>query len=89
MHTLYARPTKDWPVLGLQGQKLGTIVGCALDAGTGKVKYVELRTSWQTIYIQWPNVEFDEQRQSFKLNKHGTVESLANQPFPDSGDCNS
>lgn len=89
MRTLYARPTQDWPVLGLQGQTLGTIVSCALDAGTGKVKYVELKTSWQTMYIQWPNVEFDEKRQSFKLNKHGTIDSLASQASPGSADCDS
>lgn len=72
MRTLYSRPTQDWPVLGLQGQRLGTIVRCALDAGTGRVKYLQLRTSWQTIDIAWSHLEFDETQQSFKLNKRAS-----------------
>ena len=76
MRTLYARPTQEWPVIGLHGQRLGHIVRCALDAKTGKVKYVELRTSWQTIGIEWPNLEFNEKQQSFQLSKHqGTAGS--------------
>jgi hypothetical protein len=69
MRTLYSRPTQDWPVVGLQGQKLGSIVRCAMDAETGKVKYLQLRTSWQTIDIAWTNLVFDEHQQSFKLNR--------------------
>lgn len=72
MHTLFARPTQDWPVLGLQGQRLGTIVSCAVDAGTGHVKYLQLRTPWQTIDLQWSVLKFDEKQQSFKLYKHST-----------------
>lgn len=69
MATLYARPTQTWPVLGLQGQLLGTIERCALDAATGELKYLELRTAWQKINIEWPHLLFDEQRQAFRLNK--------------------
>lgn len=68
MSTLYARPTHAWPVLGLQGQLLGEIERCALDAVTGELMYIELRTAWQKIDIEWTKLEFDEQRQSFKLN---------------------
>ncbi len=71
MQTLFVRPTQDWPVLGLQGQKLGNIVRCAFDADTGRLKYLELQTSWQTIHLDWPNLRFDEQLQSFKLTKFG------------------
>jgi hypothetical protein len=71
MRTLFARPTQDWPVLGLQGQKLGSIVRCAFDADTGRLKYLELQTSWQTIHLDWPHLRFDEQLQSFKLTKIG------------------
>ncbi len=70
MRTLFARPTQEWPVLGLQGQKLGSIVRCAFDAGTGELKYLELQTSWQTIHLDWPNLRFDEKQQVFKLSKH-------------------
>jgi hypothetical protein len=69
MSTLYARPTEDWPVLGLQEQSLGTVVCCALDAATGEVKFLQLRTAWQTIDIEWHNLVFDENRQTFKLHR--------------------
>jgi hypothetical protein len=69
MATLFARPTHAWPVLGLQGQLLGNVERCALDATTGELKYLELRTAWQKIDIEWVKLEFDEQSQSFKLNQ--------------------
>lgn len=83
MRTLFARPTQDWPVLGLQGQKLGNIERCAFDAETGRLKYMELRTSWQTIHLEWPNLEFDENQQSFKLSKHIGVINRAAQASDD------
>lgn len=83
MRTLFARPTQDWPVLGLQGQKLGSIVRCAFDAGTGRLKYLELKTSWQTIHLDWPALEFDENQQSFKLHKHGGISRRLSQASDD------
>lgn len=73
MATLYALPAQDWPVLGLQGQFLGNIERCALDASTGELLYLELRTAWQKIDIEWPNLEFDEQQQSFRLQKSAAM----------------
>jgi hypothetical protein len=92
MRTLFVRPTQDWPVLGLQGQKLGSIVRCALDAGSGRLKYLELQTPWQTIHLDWPHLEFDEHQQSFKVSKHIVVHSRSSQAsddIPDSGSCDS
>lgn len=92
MRTLFARPTQDWPVLGLQGQKLGSIARCAFDAGTGRLKYLELKTSWQTIHLDWPNLEFDETQQSFKLSKPAGIngrEPQASDDIPGSGDWES
>lgn len=86
MRTLYARPTQDWPVLGLHGQKLGNIVCCAFDARTGRLKYLELQTSWQTIHLDWPNLEFDENQQSFKVIKHIGVQNSAAQVSDDNSE---
>jgi sporulation protein YlmC with PRC-barrel domain len=65
--TLFARPVNAWPVIGLRGQHLGTVEQCAIDPEGGAVSYLVLRTPWQTIDIDWPDLEFDQQQQSFKL----------------------
>ncbi len=79
MTILYALPTGDWQVLGLQEQALGSIVSFALDSATGTIKSLALKTEWQTIDIQWARVEFDEPRQSFKLHKSATIYYLPRQ----------
>ena len=73
MATLYTQPTQDWPVLGLQGQLLGNIVRCTLDTATGEIVHLELRTAWQTIGLDWPSLQFDENKQLFRLNKPANV----------------
>lgn len=73
MATLYAQPTQDWPVLGLQGQLLGNIVRCTVDTATGEVVHLELRTAWQTIGLDWPSLQFDEAQQLFRLNKPAII----------------
>jgi len=67
MAILYVQPVQRWPVLGLHGQRLGTVETCALDPDTGKVKHLVLRTQWQTIDIEWPYLVFREEHQSFQL----------------------
>lgn len=81
MITVYARPTQEWQVLGLQEQNLGSIVGFSLDPTTGKIKSLSLKTEWQTIDIQWLNLEFNERLQAFKLHKSATIYHL---PLPES-----
>ncbi len=69
MAILHAEPTQDWPVLGLHGQLLGNIARCTVDTETGRIVQLELRTAWQTIGLEWPNLHFDEAQQRFQLNK--------------------
>jgi hypothetical protein len=67
MMTVYAQLEQAWPVQGLQGQRLGTIERCAIDIDSGVVRYMELKTDWQTIAIDWRGLKFDKHKQQFRL----------------------
>jgi hypothetical protein len=67
MGKVYAKLRPAWPVVGLQGQRLGTVERCAIDVSAGVVTHLELKTAWQTIDIEWPGLEFDEDDKVIRL----------------------
>ncbi|MBN7798347.1 hypothetical protein [Parahaliea mediterranea] len=54
-------------MLGLRGQELGLVRWATLDAASGSLEELLLETRWQQIAIPWRRVEFDEQRDVFRL----------------------
>jgi sporulation protein YlmC with PRC-barrel domain len=73
MMRVYAKLEQSWPVVGLKGQRLGTVERCAIDINTGVVKYLQLQTAWQMIDIDWQGLTFDKERQHFRLLPSGSA----------------
>lgn len=71
--TIYAKLEQPWPVVGLKGQRLGTVERCAIDINTGVVKHLQLQTAWQNIDIDWQGLTFDQDRQYFRLLPSGSA----------------
>ncbi len=67
MSTIQAQTLRAWPVFGIHGQCLGTTNRCVLDVSEGTICCLELKTPWQTLEIEWPQIEFDETCQGFRL----------------------
>ncbi|MEJ2530320.1 MAG: hypothetical protein P8Y92_00860 [Halioglobus sp.] len=59
--------TRHKRVIGPHDQKLGYIGECRIDIHDGSVTHVVLRTPWQSIELSWDQLEFDEERDAFRL----------------------
>lgn len=72
---------REWILLGLRGQRLGTVASCGLDMQSGRVKYLVLATPWQQLKIAWQSVQVDTTRECFRLRStRGFSESPPQEP---------
>ncbi len=54
-------------MLGVHGQRIGSVEACGIDLASGRIRYLILATAWQTISVPWERVRLDRDNRRFQL----------------------
>lgn len=59
--------SREWTLIGYQGQALGKIGRCVADLSTGKLLSLEVATPSQKFPVEWSRVEIDTAAKQMRL----------------------
>ena len=58
---------RRWQMLGVHGQRIGSVEACGIDLDSGRMRYLVLATALQTISVPWERVRLDRDNKRFQL----------------------